>query len=332
MDNQSAYSGPTLAIVIGHRTVDKVRADTSISQGGKLSPKLWNFDIRDLSRAVGEDACLLAYADDCNLWFEIDALAYTDRQAFIDHVNTVLSRLSDWGIENRTAFEPDKMAMMVVSNKKTPFDPTGIVFEGFPVKQVHSVKAVGFTFDCKMSWAEMVATKAKKARARVAALRRMSGFLDSRNLKLMYTAFVRPVMEYGSMLYASAAPSHLAKLDRVQAAAARIGRFEVTSLEARRHAAIAAFALKLLDQPTRPLLLQLTPVLVEVEKSRTRTGGLQIKPVISTQSLNNFKRSFFGILPVIWGEIPHALVLKGAKSSWSKIRSQVKKVFTKSAV
>ena len=25
-----SYSGPTLAIVIGHRTVDKVRADTSI--------------------------------------------------------------------------------------------------------------------------------------------------------------------------------------------------------------------------------------------------------------------------------------------------------------
>ena len=31
MDNQGAYGGPTLAIVIGHRTVDKVRADTSIS-------------------------------------------------------------------------------------------------------------------------------------------------------------------------------------------------------------------------------------------------------------------------------------------------------------
>ena len=39
MDNQSVYSGPKLAIVIGHRTVVKVRADTSIStlQGTKAA-------------------------------------------------------------------------------------------------------------------------------------------------------------------------------------------------------------------------------------------------------------------------------------------------------
>ena len=66
-----------------------------------------------------------------------------------------------------------------------------------------AIKIVGFTFDCKLTWSGMVADKAKKARTRVAALRRMSGFLDSNNLKLMYTAFVRPVMEYGSLLYVS---------------------------------------------------------------------------------------------------------------------------------
>ena len=75
-----------------------------------------------------------------------------------------------------------------------PFDPTGVVFEGVPVKQVASVKVVGYTFDTKLCFAEMVQASAQKARSRVGMLRRLSGFLDSDNLQLMYTAFIRPVM------------------------------------------------------------------------------------------------------------------------------------------
>ena len=83
----------SIRVVLDAVASAKAEIFSGVPQGGKLSPKLWNFDIRDLSRAVGEDACLLAYVDDCNVWFEIDALVYTDHQAFIDHVNTVLSRL-----------------------------------------------------------------------------------------------------------------------------------------------------------------------------------------------------------------------------------------------
>lgn len=197
------------------------------------------------------------------------------------------------------------------------------------MKQVDSVKIVGYTFDCKLSWSEMVALKAKKARSRVGALRRLTKFLDRENLKLMYTSFIRPILEYGNIVYCSAAQSHLSKLDRVQSAALKLGGFEVDSLESRRDIAIASYALKMLDGKVKPLVAQFTPTLFEEESSRTKLGGLQVQPLTSSKSLNKFKRSFFGRLPSIWSRLPQDVVRDGAKKGWSKIRRRVKVALSK---
>ena len=151
--------------------------------------------------------------------------------------------------------------------------------------------------------------------------------LDSENLKLMYTAFIRPIMEYGSILYCSAARTHLEKLDRVQESAMKIGGFEVESLATRRDAAIASFALKLLDGHPKPMLARFAPKLQTVTTSRGRVGGLQIKPRTHAKSRKLFDRSFAGRLPGIWEKIPQEIILGGAKSGWSKIRKQVKRQF-----
>ena len=46
--------------------------------------------------------------------------------------------------------------------------------------------------------------------------------LDESNLHLMYTMFIRPILEYGSLVYMGAAQSHLDKLDRVQDSAMKM--------------------------------------------------------------------------------------------------------------
>ena len=112
----------------------------------------------------------------------------------------------DWGADNCTTFEPKKTHMMVISKKeKRAFDPTGIVMSDRPVGHGSSeddevtMKLVGFTFDAKLNWGarDMVEALAKKARKRVEATRRMARSLDSENMLKMYSAFVRPILEYG---------------------------------------------------------------------------------------------------------------------------------------
>ena len=73
-------------------------------------------------------------------------------------------------------------------------------------------------------------------------------------MKLIYTTFIRSGLEYGSLLYMSAAESHLSKLDRIQLSAQALGGFEVESLKSRRDAACVSFACKLLDGRGRGFL------------------------------------------------------------------------------
>ena len=103
-----------------------------------------------------------------------------------------------------TSFEPTETQMMVVSQKRVPFDPIGVVMDGTPVELVAELKLVGFTFDSKLRLKAVVENLAKKGRVRVAALRRLTNMLDSENMKTMYLMFVRSVMEYGSVVYIGA--------------------------------------------------------------------------------------------------------------------------------
>ena len=83
-----------IRVVLGSAASDKLEIFSGVPQGAKLSPKLWNFDIRDMPAVVGGDATFMSYADDCNLWFPIGGCDRTNPDQYCALVNTVLQRLS----------------------------------------------------------------------------------------------------------------------------------------------------------------------------------------------------------------------------------------------
>ena len=108
---------------------------------------------------------------------------------------------------------------------------------------------VGFVFDKRLKRGPMIDKVVKKARIRLAGLRRLRTAIDDNNMKPMYLVFIRSILEYGSISYMGAAKSHLDKLDQVQnvIAAKKLGNFKVESLQSRREAAAMSMGLKLLD-------------------------------------------------------------------------------------
>ena len=100
----------------------------------------------------------------------------------------------------------------------TPWRPTGLLSRltrtwSIPDQTMTFIECrVGYLFDEKMYFGPMIPEIAKKARCRVAALRRIKHLLDAENLKLLYTMFVRSTVEYGCVAFMGAAKSHLEKL------------------------------------------------------------------------------------------------------------------------
>ena len=101
----------------------------------------------------------------------------------------------------------------MISQKHTPLSLAGIVFDGYTLPVKSSIILVGYVIDSKLRWGPMIDRLAKKARSRIGALARICSYLDSDSMRMMYSSFIRSIMEYGSVAWMGAAPSPLSKLD-----------------------------------------------------------------------------------------------------------------------
>ena len=188
-----------------------------------LHDPLGDFDISTLDD-LDLFAMLFSYADDCTLFYEI-----TDENArsIVAQANSDLKQLEQWGIQWLVSFEPTKTHIFVASrkSKENTFDPSGISFMGNLIEQVKDMKIVVFIFDEKTTMEKLLKHVSKKAKTKLGAIKRLSHHLDSGNLEVMYNGFVRSTIEYGDLEYLSAAPTHIAKLDKIQRAAEKAGGF-----------------------------------------------------------------------------------------------------------
>ena len=75
------------------------------------------------------------------------------------------------------------------------------------------------------------------------------------------------------------------------------------------------------------MLLKFKPSIIQATASRTCQGGLQIKSMVTSRSLDKYRRSFLGVLPSIFNTLPSELLNKGQRYGWIKIRKQIKKIF-----
>jgi hypothetical protein len=327
-----------LSVVLNGKSSAEREIFSGVPQGGKWSPKLWDLDISEMHCFLKGQ--LFCYADDSGLWFESTD---QNRSLMIEMVNADLAELRRWGIDNKTTFEPSKNDMMVISRRQLPFDPTGIVFDerrpekigiaGIPIRQVTSLKLVGFVFDCKLTWGPMITAIAKKARMRLGALRRLRPLLNDANLKTMYIMFIRSIMEFGGSQFQGAADCHLAKLDRVQESAMKLGNFEIESLQSRREAVTAALLFKLLDGKGRGELGKFTPTLTinpisnrsHRACSRARLqSGIRLKDPTKSNSLDQYRRSIASASSAIWDKLPQSLIREGFAGSWCRIKKRAK--------
>ena len=295
---------------------------SSVPQGGKWSSFLFDLDISELPDGLSAEVVPFGYADDVALWYEIEF----DHLISTAVINQDMATLKRWGDDNKTTFEPEKMSVMVISQKRVPFDASGIFFNGEELSVVDDTTLVGLKIDRRMRWGPMINKLALKARQRVGALSRVRHLLNSSNLKMVYQMFIRSIMEYNSVSWMGAAKSHLEKLDRVQRSAERIGGFTIEPLQARRDAAAVSLALKMLDGKVQGELKCFTPVLSEplrLCKKRTRNSleGIQVVSKVRACSLDVYRRSFLGALPKIWSKLPVDLIRKGERYGWLKIKT-----------
>ena len=98
-----------------------------------------------------------------------------------------------------------------------PPPPNAIRFQGAVVPEVEELKLLGVTFDRQLAFRSHIRKLAVRGAQRLGFLRKASAVLDPKHRAIVYHGFVRSVLEYGMLVWMSAAPNtSLARLTAIQ--------------------------------------------------------------------------------------------------------------------
>ena len=102
-------------------------------------------------------------------------------------------------------------------------------------------------FDSLFTWQKQIDGILSRAKQRLGQLYRCRSLFNCQDVFFLYKSWIRPALEYGSILYSSAASSHLNRLNSLQTRVENMCGFSIPTLASRRNASILGFTCRLLN-------------------------------------------------------------------------------------
>ena len=146
----------------------------------------------------------------------------------------------------------------------------------------------------------MIDQLATRSHQRLGAVYRVREYLGQSGLTIAFKSFVRPICEYGNIIFMGASATHLHKLDLIQKMAERLCGTIFLSLASCYKASSIGLLFKLLDLRCRGPLQNFSPVLTSVTHAysfrHVMDGCLLLQWLIRHNSLDLFINSFLGMI------------------------------------
>ena len=193
-----------------------------VPQGAVLSPSFFTLYVNDLTVGLPADAPLPQFADDAALQTDIPRRSSTGRRAKLRNVQVVLDRISAWFMLWHLTLSPEKTSIRILHpHQKARTHDISFKIQG--VTKTHSTASstryLGIHIDNRLTFKDHVLKAIEKASARVSVLRSISNSTwgtDPSTKQRLYNSWIRPVLEYGSLVLSSAPRAILRLLDKCQ--------------------------------------------------------------------------------------------------------------------
>jgi hypothetical protein len=230
-------------------------------------------------------------------------------------LNEDLEKLNRWSKKWHVEFSPPKTKELIISRKRDPPNHPQVFLDTQPIKRVTSHKHLGLTLCHDLSWKEHITESIDKANRRLGIMRCLKYKLDRLSLERIYKGFIRPILEYGDIVW-DCTFELTYKLEAVQLNAARIvvgatarcttqGLYDETAwepLSSRRDFHRLVLMYKIINGKAPLYLTELIPNLV-----RDRTGYSlrnRDKLDIPFTRTNQHKQSFIPYTAGLWNNLP----------------------------
>ena len=244
-----------------------------VPQGSVISPCLFTIMINDLFHNCAMGVKYSIYADDCAFWiggYKIPECI----QALQQTLDSIDTWSQEWGLQLSL---PKTKAMIFTRRRKLPDTP--LLLNQSAIEYVTSYKFLGVIFDRGLTWKTHILSLREKCRKdlRLLSIISSQGWGAAQaTLRKLYLAMTGSKLDYASCVFATASPSLLIHLDRIQFAAARIilGTLRCTRVDCleteadlmplslRRRLQMTSYASRILtveDHPLRDLITDYYP-------------------------------------------------------------------------
>lgn len=233
-----------------------------VPQGSSLSPLLFNIFVRKLPDVSTTPT--IQFADDVT-HSESDKSPEVVVKKLSEAFTLTKKFCNDRDLQINT--EKTQFIIFKAANKKLP-EGFHITLDGFDIEPADTVKLLGVTLDKHLTFKDHIDGTVKKCHGLLGVLSRSAPFLSTELLRLAYCSLIRSQLEYCSSAFASAADTHLKKLQIIQKMAARIicrkprnthsapllDQLRLDSLQDRREEHIIALVKQLLGDTCPPAL------------------------------------------------------------------------------
>ena len=160
-----------------------------VPKGSVLRPLVFLIYISDIVTDIGSNIVL--YADDTSLYIIV-----TDPDTSAELLSFDLMKIDDWIEKLLFTFQPLKGDSLIMSRKINKSAHPPLLMQTQEIKEVDSHKHLGLHFSQYGSWHHQIPYINNKAWTRINIMRKLKFKLDRKTLEIIYTAFVRPILEY----------------------------------------------------------------------------------------------------------------------------------------
>ena len=211
-------------VVINGKQSDLVFISAGVPQGSILGPLLFLIYINDIVNDI--NCTIKLFADDTSLYVEVDSPGLT-----ANLINDNLSKIHEWSKKWLVNFNPTKTVTMTVSKKlHKPIHPS-LLMNNTSLTEVTCHKHLGVSFSSNGSWTDHIQYIIGKSSKKLSLLRNLKFIIDRKSLQTIYYTFIRPLLEYGDIVWDNITLGQSQMLENIQLEAARIvtGATKLTS-------------------------------------------------------------------------------------------------------
>lgn len=188
--------------------------------GGVLSPLLFSIYVANITENVPKSVCVSQFADDIALWCNRTSNK-SAKNLVQKAVNIICNNLYSLGLE----VNPNKTVFLQFSKSSTEQDSNEIVIKDVTVKNSSTARFLGILFDTKLSFKSQIESVQKKCLRALNIIKYSRGTwwgIKPEILIMMYTSFVRSLIDYGILAYYPTQKYQIKKLEVLQNTAIRL--------------------------------------------------------------------------------------------------------------